>query len=216
MRGNDGLKNTSKIRIICITTAILSFVFGLIAYLIKPVEFSWSNLFFNLAISLFQLFLALLIVNVYFSSEDKKELNRAVFESIKVEVFPFYNHMIQLLRHEFGEKGLNKVIEKFTSNYELYDIYEEKGRVLAAITNDFNTLREEAQTCTTQLSRIAETGMVINYPDFLKYSNYAKRCMNQLMELDINNSKHHDEIVKNTLVLLCMLEIILNEINIQQ
>lgn len=215
MRGKDRLKKTTKTRIICVATAVFSLVFVFIAYSIKPKDFSWSDLFSNLGIALFQLFLAVLIVNVYFSVEDKKEINRAVFESIKIEIYPFYNRFILLMRKEFGEMGFNKVIAKFTSNYELNDIYEEKERVITAIKNEFNTLREEALTCTSQLSRIAETGMVVNNPDFLKYTTYAKRCVNQLKVLDIDNHDNYDEIIKNFLILICMIEFILNDLKIK-
>lgn len=67
-------KSNKKPQYVIICLVVLAFIlisFGL-AYFLKPEEWSWSNMFLNLAVSLLQLLLAIIIVNIYISKREKQ------------------------------------------------------------------------------------------------------------------------------------------------
>ena len=217
MKNFKTIMKYSKTTIICLvvfTSSIISFV---ISYYIDPHEWSWISLFFNLAIALFQLFLALIIVNVYLFNTNKRELYEAIFEVVKRDMSLYQNHIIDLLRHKFGKENFDKIIQKFTSKYDItYLSEDDRIKIIEAIKDDFSSLIEEALTCADSISQTARSGLVSSNPKFLKYDYYAFKAAKNLARLNIDNNLDIDDIVHNILLLLSINQLLLNDLKVDQ
>ena len=64
--------SSDKINLINGALFIVCLICGIISYYISPSEWSWQNLLLNISVSLSQLCLCILIVNIYLSGKDEE------------------------------------------------------------------------------------------------------------------------------------------------
>ena len=191
-----------KIGFICVVVLAISIVSLLIAYLVKPEEWSWSSLFLNLAIALFQLFLALLIVNIYVSNKDRQKINLAVLIEVDDVIAKFHDHFVQLMVQKFGEKQFLSIMKELSSSQFNMNLLPEdiRGKMYDAIKKEMDVLMVEGRNCVDQISQTAKTGAFSNIPEVLSYGLLAQKKFDQIVNLRMQNLHDSNEIIKSFLM----------------
>lgn len=192
------LKN-SKIGIICIAVISISIISFSLAYFINPKEWSWASLLLNIGVALLQLFLALLIVNVYLSNTEKQKVNLAVLIEIDDAVSQFHNHFIDSMIKKFGQKNFLTLMEELsTSNFKTTNLSEEiRNKIIDTIGKEYNSLLEEGYRCVGKIDQTIKTGIFSSIPDALSYATVARKKMDTIVGLNIKNPNDHISLIEN-------------------
>lgn len=190
---------TSKTTIICGIVFFFCFLSFILAYFVKPENWSWSNLFLNIAVALFQLLLAIIIVNIFMSTIDKRRMNAAGLIVVNGGILLFHNHIMELMIKKFGKLVFFDFLREIKSyGFNPDFLSEEKiTQYIDAIKDDFLYLMEEAFDCSDRISQTAETGAFSGNPECLMYSLMTIKLFGTLSSLDINNPEHYKLILKN-------------------
>lgn len=188
---------SSKVEKISVAIFISCLVLGILAYLITPSGWSWTNLLLSLSVALFQLFLGILIVNIYLENREKDGIFRASFNFINQEIITFHNHLKRLLSREFGYNGYRRLNEEFESydkeskKMSDHDIYQ----YILAISKDnyeLKKLYKEMDECVRLFDEIISiTTHVDKNAAITECVLSAKKLYTQFKSLDIKKESDH-------------------------
>ena len=184
----------------CLTTGILS-------YLISPSDWSWGNLLMSISVALFQLFLGILLVNIYIAKSEKKELAE-ITESEKIvqarqclsvihdSIAAYHGRYLELLKGKFDLNELQAILKEFIDKGFNPDVVSEESinKFTEAIKPEYGELLKEVSICLDSLKRASSCGLFgSNAQDLYQYS-ICLHAGNELLGLKSVKSKNRKDI----------------------
>lgn len=184
------------IKILSYGVISLSFIVGGLSYLVEPNDWTWSNLLLSLSVALFQLFLGLVIVNIYIKNTENRGLNAACLGIIGEGIALFHNHLLRVVINRFGREGYKKLVKEYHDNKrDANNIAEEKILYyIETIKSDYQSLLQEMDVCSGTLLQTSITGAFNGNPNHLTFALEAIRQNSIIKELDITNPNDYRKI----------------------
>ena len=189
----------------CLTTGILS-------YLISPSDWSWGNLLMSISVALFQLFLGILLVNIYIAKSEKKELAditesekkvraRQCLSVIHESIAAYHGRYLELLKGKFDLNELQAVLKEFVDKDCNPDVVSEESinKFIGAIKPEYGELLKEVSICLKSLKVASSCGLFgSNTQDLYQY-NICVQTGNELLNLKSIKSNNHKDIFEKAM-----------------
>lgn len=147
-------------RSLVIITVLLA-IFGvgglIVAYFIEDKYF--QGLLVGLSCSFFQLFLGLLIVNIYLDRKSRKGAIHSILVLSNYNIGKFHNRFLELLWTKFGQNELGNLIDEYIQGDGRPEIIppEKREKIYGVIKNnhlEIVSLLTELESTFTEMSRL--------------------------------------------------------------
>lgn len=190
----------SRIKVISWGILFFSLLSFILSYLIMPEQWSWSGLFLNVAISLLQLFFAIVIVNLYLSGEEMKRKNAVALIAVEKPIDIFHSIIGQILSQRYNDNNL-----KYIYNHLLKGHFDElsediRNDISTTICNNIEDLSKRAKDCYDIIVEIANYGTFVFNPTCLSLCIDVKNCYDDFVNERINNPNNYNKLAKMLLV----------------
>ena len=191
------MKTKKSIRIIAWILICLSLITGGLSYLFWPTDWSWPNFFLSISVALFQLFLGILLVNIYITESEKKVRARQCLSLIHDSIAAYHGRYLKLLRTRFkSDVELQEVLEAFMKNDCNPDVVSDESikEFIEAIRPEYSELLKEVSLCVDKLNMASSSGLFgSNAQDLYQY-NICVRAGNELLKLKSIEPNNHKDI----------------------
>lgn len=158
---------------VCLFLVVLLIVFN------KPEEWSWGSILLSLVLSIFQLIMSLLIVEIYLPNSKRKKLFHTDLPFLSPPIVSFHNHLKKILISSMGFKKYKQLQEDYISYNKNPEMMSDRQirDFIKAIEHHYDSLQDEMKLCQISIERIKSSGAFGGEPDILSkifsaYNNY--------------------------------------------
>lgn len=172
---------------------IIAIIFSLISGIGMALSHMITNTYMqtlslSISVSLLQLVLGIVIVNLYIDKKSKRNIARAFLGPADRCIATYHNTFLDVIDEEFGQKQWREIITEYVIGNGDPSIIalNERKRVFDVVKNNYETIKTLLYNSGEQMSEMTKSG-ILTFDDLLhSHAWAAKETARRFLKIDIN------------------------------
>lgn len=175
-----------SIIIIAIIFSLISGIGMALSHLITNTYMQTLSL--SISVSLLQLVLGIVIVNLYIDKKSKSNIARAFLVTADRCIATYHNTFLDVIGGEFGQKQWREIITEYLNGHGDPSIIalNERKRVFDVVKNNYETIKTLLYNSGEQMSEMTKSGILTFDDQLHSHAWAAKETARRFLKIDIN------------------------------
>lgn len=172
---------------------IIAIIFSLISGIGMALSHMINNTYMqtlslSISVSLLQLVLGIVIVNLYIDKKSKRNIARAFLGPADRYIATYHNTFLDVIDEEFGQKQWREIITEYLIGNGDPSIIalNERKRVFDVVKNNYETIKILLYNSGEQMSEMTKSGILTFDDQLHSHAWAAKETARRFLKIDIN------------------------------